>query len=168
MRFSSSFYSLLFLLFFLSGCGYVPISMYTKESLGDSLYVSSRVSLSNPENSVLAKDALNYAITTRFQANLVDASEAKTIIEVDMRNISISSIGENDRGFTSFYRASVSLRFSYNDDLGKTREFINTGVYDFSTESLSTISDEKKFSAINEASLQAIDKFIIQAASRWR
>ncbi len=153
---------------FFVGCGYYPVSYYSKQSLGENIYIESTISLSDPQNSVIAKDALNQAIMNRFQSNITTKENADTIIKVDMIGIDIYSIADSSNGFASFYRAHVSIKFSYTDKNGNQRQFVNHGIYDFSVESLSTVTDEKRYAAINQASLQAIDKFIAQVAYNWR
>lgn len=158
---------LAFLIIF-AGCGYYPMSYYSKQSLGGNIYVESMVALSDPENSVIAKDALHRAVATRFHSNLVSKENADTIIYVAMKNINMYSIADSDSGFPGFYRVQVDIEFRYTDTKGNKRTFNNTGIYDFSVEALSTVTDEKRFSAISQASLQAIDRFIAQVAYNWR
>lgn len=150
------------------GCGYRPISYYAKQTLGINIYVNANISLSDPENTVIAKDALNRAISTRLQSNLTSKDNADTIINIDMTNINIYSIADGSDGFSDFYRASVELSFTYTDKLGRAQKFINTGNYDFPVDRVSIITDDKRFFAINQASIQAIDRFIAQVVSNWR
>lgn len=159
---------LLFFGIFISSCGYYPVSYYSKQSLGGSIYVDIILSLSDPENSVIAKDALHQAIINRFQSNLSEKEDADTIINMDMTDIRIYSIADSQSGFPNFYRAEVSITFSYINKNGNLKKFTNIGIYDFSVEKLSTVTDEKRFIAITQASLQSIDKFVAQVAYNWR
>lgn len=156
-----------FITIFFSGCGYYPISYYSKQNLGENIYVESIVSLSDPENSVVAKDALNQAILTKFHSNLVPRNEADSVIVIEITNINLYSIADDPEGFASFYRASVSLTFTYTDKHGNKKKFVNTGFYDFAADNVSTITDDRRFNAIKEASLAAIDKFVAQVASNY-
>lgn len=156
-----------FILLFV-GCGYYPVSYYSKQSLGENIYVESIVNLSDPENSILAKDALNQAIITRFHSNLVSKENAESIISVSITNIDLYSIADSNNGFANFYRTSVTLVFNYTDKNGNKKTFRNSGNYDFSVDTLSTVTDERRFSAITQASMQAIDKFVAQVAYNWR
>ncbi|WP_258443416.1 LPS assembly lipoprotein LptE [Helicobacter sp. 16-1353] len=170
-RIRNVFFATFFLIFpliFLAGCGYYPISYYSKQSLGENIYVESIATLSDPENSVIAKDALHQAIVTRFQSNLTSRENADSIIHMEISNIYMYSIVDSQSGFPSFYRMQVSIKFNYTDKNGDNKSFTNIGIYDFSVEGLSTVTDEKRFAAINQASLQAIDKFIAQVAYNWR
>lgn len=153
---------------FLSSCGYYPVSYYSKQSLGENVYVQASVSLSDPENSIIAKDALLQAVAVRLHSNLNDKDNADTIITIDMNDINMYSIADDADGFPRFYRMQVRVKFSYTDKNGNARNYNNVGVYDFSVEGQSTVTDEKRFLAINQASLQAIDKFIAQVAYSWR
>ncbi len=152
---------------FCAGCGYYPISYYSKQSLGSSLFVESRVNLADPENSVIAKDALNQAIAQKFHANLVPRAQAESVIVTEITDVDVYSIADNDAGFANFYRASVRMSFSYTDKKGNARKFSNYGFYDFPVDVISTITDETRFNAIKEASLSAIDKFVAQVAYYW-
>lgn len=165
--FASTFFIAIFASFLLSGCGYYPMSYYTKQSLGENIYVESIVNLADPENSLIAKDALNQAIAQKFHSKLVEKSDADTIIRTEITSVSVDSIADNDAGFANFYRASVNISFEYTDKKGNARKFSNYGFYDFPVDVISTITDETRFNAIKEASISAIDKFIAQAAF-WR
>lgn len=157
----------IFIAIFIAGCGYYPISYYSKQSLGENIYVESIVNLSDPENSVIAKDALNQAILTKFHSNLVSREEADSVIIVEITSVDLYSIADNAEGFANFYRASVTLSFSYTDKKGDKKRFSNYGYYDFAVDNVSTITDERRFSALKEASLAAIDKFVAQVAYNY-
>ena len=161
--FFCAFWTLLIAIFF-AGCGYYPMSYYTKQNLGENIYVEAVVNLADPENSLIAKDALNQAIAQKFHLRLVAKSEADTIIRTEITSVSVDSIADNDAGFANFYRASVNISFEYTDKKGVVRKFSNYGFYDFPVDVISTITDETRFNAIKEASISAIDKFIAQAA----
>ena len=158
----------IFYFLFFSGCGYLPISYYAEQSIGKSVYVDAKINLADPENSVIAKDALNQAIVNRFQSNLTTKEKATTIISIELSNIDIYSIADDENGFSIFYRASVIMQFSYKDKKGNIKHFSNSGSYDFSSESISTITEDKRFDALSKACMRAIDRFIAQVASNWR
>lgn len=166
IRATTALFALLIAIF-LAGCGYYPMSYYTKQNLGENIYVEAVVNLADPENSLIAKDALNQAIAQKFHLRLVAKSEADTIIRTEITSVSVDSIADNDAGFANFYRASVNISFEYTDKKGNARKFSNYGFYDFPVDVISTITDETRFNAIKEASISAIDKFIAQAAF-WR
>lgn len=155
---------LIFVAIFLAGCGYYPMSYFSKQSLGENIYVESIVSLSDPENSVIAKDALNQAIVQKFHSKLVEKDEADTIIITNITSVSVYSIADDDKGFANFYRATVNMSFEYTDKKGNHRQFNNYGFYDFQVD---LMTDVNQFNAIKEASMSAIDKFIAQV-SFWQ
>lgn len=156
MRFLASILAL----FILAGCGYRPITHYTKEVLGERIYVDMAVSLRDPENTVLIKDALSDAVMTRFRGRLASKDGAESTIKVVLGSVVFSSLADTKDGFTSFYRASVSLGFTYEDKNGKTHSFSTSGRHDFSVDDSSILTDSKRFEAIRIASIQAIDQFI--------
>ena len=160
--------SIFFIGVLFSSCGYYPISYYSKQSLGENIYVQTMITLSDPENSIIAKDALLQAIATRLHSNLSDRENADTIVTMNMNEVNMYSIADDEDGFPRFYRMQVGINFSYTDKNGNTSNFSNIGIYDFSVEGQSTVTDEKRFTAINQASLQAIDKFVAKVASSWR
>lgn len=149
---------------FLAACGYYPVSHYAKQTLGESIFVESIVNLSDPENAVIAKDALNQAIAQKFHLRLTSRENAQTTLIVEITSVSVYSIADNESGFANFYRAAVNLSFKYTDKKGETRAFSNYGYYDFPVDTVSTITDATRFNAIREASLSTIDKFVAQIA----
>ncbi len=159
------FFWALFFLFLLQGCGYKPISQLSRESLGEHIYVDIVIDLRDPENSVLIKDALLQAILARLHGNLASSKEsADSSVRVSLDSVSFSSLADNKKGFTLFYRARVVLQFSYEDKKGQMHQFSAQGKHDFSIEDSSILSDSKRFEAIKRASIQAIDAFISHVA----
>lgn len=147
-------------LLFLTGCGYKPLSHYARESLGNRLYVDMEVSLRDPENSVLLKDALSRAVLTRLHGKLAPKESADSTIKITLHSVQFSSLADNKEGFTTFYRAHVVLGFLYEDARGERHTYHARGKHDFSIDDSSIISDSKRLEAIRNASVQAIDSFI--------
>lgn len=153
----------------LTGCGYYPVAHYSKKALGDSVYVSLKVNLANTENSVELKDILNKAVVSRFQTKLVSKEEADTVLYLELKNASDTSIATNTNGFTTFYRVNVEILFSYKNSFGKESSFTNSAYYDYAVsleDPLVTYSN--RIDAIREASLQCIDRFLVQMAYEGR
>lgn len=150
-------------LLFLCGCGYFPSAVYAQKVLGNSVYVKLIVNLPNPENSVQLKDTLNRAIISRFQNNLASEKNADSIITIEITNVTDTSIATNEQGFTTFYRATAYVTFSYKNKRGKSGTFKNNGYYDYSV-SLDNplITYNNRFYAIEQATNQTVDKFITQ------
>lgn len=152
------------ILLLLAGCGYKPVAQYAKEVLGERIYVDIAINLRDPENSVLIKDALSQAIMTRLHGKLASKESADSTLRVILNSANFTSLADNKEGFTTFYRAQVSLGFAYEDKEGKARRFNSIGRYDFSIDDSSILSDSKRFEAIKSASIQAIDHFISHIA----
>ncbi|PAF42029.1 LPS assembly lipoprotein LptE [Helicobacter sp. 11S03491-1] len=155
------FYTFIFLI--ISGCGYFPTAYYAKKVLGDSIYVKLIVNLPNPESSVQFKDALNKAVVSRFQSKLADQKDADSIITIEITNVTDISIATNEQGFTTFYRATVYIDFIYKNKQGKSGAFHNNGYYDYAVSLENPLTTyNNRYYAIEQATNQAIDKFVAQ------
>ncbi len=152
---------LLFSLLFFS-CGYKPTSIYTKKVLGSKIYADIEVSLEDPENSVLIRDAVNEAIINKFRAELVSKEKATSKLFVKLNSVSFSPLEYDRNGYVVAYKTSVVLLTKYVDQTLKEKSIRSFGDYDFSIESNSIISDTKRFDAIKRASQKALDALISQ------
>ncbi|PAF48678.1 hypothetical protein BKH41_05255 [Helicobacter sp. 12S02232-10] len=152
-------------LILLNACGYLPAAYYAQKVLGDSIYVKLIVNLPNPENSVQFKDSLNRAVISRFQNRLASQKEADSIITIEITNVTDTSIATNEQGFTTFYRATVFVTFTYTNKKGVSKSFKNNGYYDYAV-SLENplITYDNRYYAIEQATDQTIDKFITQVS----
>ncbi len=153
---------ILFLLLLLTSCGYKPTSIYTKKVLGNKIYASVEVSLEDPENSVLIRDAVNEAIINKFRAELVPKTEATSKLFVKLNSVSFSPLEYDRNGYVVAYKTKVILLSRYIDRNSKENTIRSFGDYDFSIESNSIISDIKRFDAIKRASQKALDVLISQ------
>ncbi|RDU74023.1 hypothetical protein CQA57_03495 [Helicobacter anseris] len=158
------FVFVVFLILF-SGCGYKPVAHFAKRALGDSIYVSLKVNVANTESSVEIKDLLNKLIATRFQKNLVEKQEADTIVNLEILNVTDTSIATNTDGFTTFYRVNIRVKFEFTNQKKETKLFYNSAYQDYAV-SLEDplITYNNKLEAIKEASNQCIDSFLTQIA----
>jgi len=147
------------LLFFVA-CGYKPTLEYTKNILGDKIYVEVQISLTDPENSVLIRDAINEAIITKFRSKIVTKYQANSQLIVQLNKVSFLPIQYDRNGYVIAYKTYVTLLTNYQDKFGQKSKIISSGDYDFTIESNSVISDTKRFEAIKNASYKAIDEFI--------
>ena len=100
-------------LLFIVGCGYTPASKQARKVVGSRLFVEVTVSLEDPENAVLVKDALNEAVISRFNSKLVHKSDATTQLKVKFERVAFSPIQYDSNGYAVFYRAKVTLNISY-------------------------------------------------------
>jgi len=156
-----SLFFLSFLLYF-QGCGYKPTSMFANKILGDKIYAEVEISLQDPENTILIKDALNEAIFNRFRAKISSKEKATSKLFVKLKSISFIPIQYDKNGYVLAYKSYVTLETTYYDQKAHKKVITTRGDYDFPIKSNSVISDTKRFEAIKFASSKAIDEFISQ------
>jgi len=160
-----STFNILLSLMVLSGCGYKPMTEYTKKVFTDRVYVDVDVYLRDPENAVLVKDALNEAVVSRFNSKLVHKSDATTQLKVKFERVTFNPIQYDSNGYAIFYRAKVTLKISYDSNGNKGQERV-TGYYDFPIEPNAVISDSKRFESIRFGAQKALDSFVSRIAMR--
>jgi len=158
--------SLIFVVLLFVSCGYKPTSIYTKKILGDKIYAQVAISLEDPENSVLIKDALNEAIVSQFRSRIVSKDEADSKFYINLNSVSFVPIQYDKNGYVIAYKAHVGLKTKYIDKENKAYNINTKGNYDFPIESTSVISDTKRFEAIKFASQKALDAIRSQIAIR--
>ncbi len=159
-------YPLIFVVLLFVSCGYKPTSIYTKEVLGEKIYAEVAISLEDPENSVLIKDALNEAIVSQFRSDIVSKDKADSKFYINLNSVSFMPIQYDKNGYVIAYKTYVGLKTRYEDKGGKSHNIYTTGDYDFPIESSSLISDTKRFEAIKFASQKALDAVRSQIAIR--
>lgn len=167
----NKFFGFFLVVLFISGCGYKPSAHYTQEALGERIHVSVSISRKDPKNSVLIKDAVNESVITRLGGKLSDKESADTELYVSIGSISFASLLYNTEGYTTSYKATVSLNIKYKRKDGKSENFSTSGEYDFNVAedeltgvTSSVISDVNRFEAIKYASLDALNEFISKIA----
>ncbi|MCH9814012.1 MAG: hypothetical protein K0U47_08740 [Epsilonproteobacteria bacterium] len=138
-------------------CGYKPTSHYTQQVLGEKVYTEVTISLEDPENSVLIKDAVNEAIVNQFHADIVPKDQADSKLYVTLKSVSFVPIQYDKNGYVIAYKTYVGMRTDYIDIHNKRRVINTNGDFDFPIESNSIISDGKRFEAIRFASEKAFD-----------
>jgi hypothetical protein len=134
--------------------------IYTKEVLGDNIYVEVKTSLKDPENTVLIRDALNEAVISRFRSRIVPRKDADSQLVMELKKVSFLPIQYDKNGYVIAYKTYVDLLTRVRDKSGHTQAIYSRGDYDFAIESNSVISDTKRFEAIKHASYKAVDEFI--------
>ncbi len=150
----------IFIALFFVSCGYKPTLLYTKNILGDKIYVEVKTSLADPENTVLIRDAVNEAAIKRFRSKIVPQKEANSMLFVSLKRVTFLPIQYDKNGYVIAYKTYVTLSTRYKDMRGHQNIITSTGDFDFAIESNSVISDTKRFEAIKNASYKAIDDFI--------
>ena len=153
------------LLFFLTACGYKPASHYTKKILGQRIYTEVDVSLSDPENSVLIKDALHQALYTRLKSDISKKNNAESTIKVFYKNISFVPLQYDKNGYVVYYQAHTVLDFTFiKADKKEHRSII--GRYEFPIRPSAIISNDLRFKAIKQGSIKALDEFIAYLSAK--
>ncbi|MDC0932754.1 LPS assembly lipoprotein LptE [Arcobacteraceae bacterium] len=154
---------LLFVLF--SGCGYKPASYYAKNAIEGAVYVDLKVDIDNSENSVFVKDAMNEMILNQFKVNLVeDKAKADTYVTVALSSVSHSSISTDSDGYVQSYRTTVNIKMTYQKIDEKMKTINVNDYYDYTVDSDSTITDQKKKLAIKSASTKALNNVFSKIA----
>jgi hypothetical protein len=149
----------------LTGCGYKPMTTYTKNVLTNRIYCDVDIYLRDPENAVLVKDALNEAIVSRFGARIAEKDEATTHMKVAFKSVAFTPIQYDANGYAVYYRATVTLDIHYESKKHHGDETVS-GFYDFPIEPNAVISDAKRFEAIRFGAQKALDAFISRLAMR--
>ncbi len=147
--------------FLIAGCGYVPVSKQARKVVGEKVFVEVTVSLEDPENAVLIKDAARKAVVTRFHSSLVPQHEAKTTLWVSLSAISFSPLQYDENGYVIVYRANINICVTRRNNT-EQKSYNSRGSYDFAIEPNAIITDTQRFEAIRQASLKALDSFIAQ------
>jgi len=151
-------------LFFIVGCGYTPASKHARKVVGTRLFVEVTVSLEDPENAVLIKDATRKAVVTRFHSSLVPEEQALTHLRVELSSITFSALQYDSNGYVVVYRANVVLNV-IRKSAGEEKSYSAKGNHDFTIEPNAVITDAQRFDAIRSGSLKALDSFIAQVGA---
>ncbi len=158
------YYFSLLVLFFVA-CGYKPSSHYAKQLIGEKVYVYADVSLADPENAVLTKDALNLALQTRFKSKVVSEKEADSSIKMTYKNVRFIPLQYDKVGYVVYYQVNMTLNFLFKKgDIVIDRDI--TGRYEFPISSSAIISSDLNFQAIEQSSRKALDQFIAFLAAK--
>ncbi len=147
-----------------TSCGYKPSSKYAREILGNKISTSIVISQTNPENSVIVKDAVDRAIIEVFHASLVKKRYSTTHLVINMSIPSYAPLQYDNNGFIISYRATITLKISRESkDLKKN--YTSKGTYDFSVLPNSVLTDQERFDAIKFSSFKAISAFVAQVSA---
>jgi len=149
----------------LTACGYKPSSHYTKKIVGERVYTEVEVSLSDPENAVLIKDALNKALYSRLKSKATRKSHADSSIYVAYDNIRFVPLQYNKNGYVVHYQAYITLGFTFKKkNITEKRQIV--GRYDFPIRPSAIISNDLRFKAIEQGSIKALDQFIAYLSAK--
>ena len=141
------------------GCGYKPSANFTYKTLGKRVYTDIDVSLSDPQNSVLIKDAIYKALYSRLDTTVTDKNRADSIIKIKYKSIKFIPLQYDMHGYVVYYQADTTLDFTYIKDKKIVNKTI-TGRYSFPIRPSAIISTSLRFRAIKNGSDRAIEQFI--------
>lgn len=149
----------------ITGCGYKPSSYYAKKAISGDVYVKLVVDIQNAQNSVYVKDAMNEMILNQFKANLTNKKEnADTFVTVALSSVSHSAISTDDNGYAQTYRTTVKISVTYNKKGEKPNTISVSNYYDYSVDSTSVITEQKKNTAVKTASTKALSDIFSKIA----
>jgi len=156
---------LIILTILLLGCGYRPSSHFTPKTIGQKIYTEVDISLSDPQNAVLLKDALYKALYSRLKSRITTKREADSIIKVMYQSLRFIPLQYDKNGYVVYYQAHISLRFQFIKG-DKKEERVIIGRYEFPIRPSAIISTSLRFQAIEKGSLRALDEFIAYLESK--
>ncbi|MDR0761740.1 MAG: LPS assembly lipoprotein LptE [Campylobacteraceae bacterium] len=152
--------AILFLLtIFFIGCGYKPSAQLAKSIIGESVYVYVAISRTDPQNTVLIKDAIQAAFVDRFGSKITSQAEADSVLRISLASVEFNPLVYDANGYVISYRTVTKLKIDYALNSGEKGSVTTRGTYDFPIAADSIISDMKRFEAIRYASADAIDEF---------
>ena len=148
----------------LTGCGYTSAAHYTKSVVGDSVSTEVLISMEDPQNTVIIKDAVDTAVITKFRTSLTSKNASQTHLKIKIGSVIFSPLRYDTNGYVTTYRTTVSMNIQrIRGD--KVHSYNTSGMYDFDIEPNAIISDQARFSAISVSAQKAIDAFIAQIAA---
>ena len=152
--------------FFINACGYKPSTYYAKKEMEGNVFVKLDVSLEDPRNSVLVKDAVNKILLQKLDSKIVnDRNRADVIMNLGINSVSITTLQYDEEGYNKLYKAEVVIKVEYfrkDDEIKKS--FTVDGEYDFSIDIGTTLTDSNRFDAISNASTKAVDEILSKIA----
>ncbi|MDD2829177.1 MAG: LPS assembly lipoprotein LptE [Sulfuricurvum sp.] len=149
----------------ISGCGYAPASHYAKNVVGESVSTEVVISMEDPQNTVIIKDAVDIAVITKFRTALVGKESSKTHLKFSITSVGFSPLRYDTNGYVITYRTTVSMGVG-RTSLNTNENYHVSGMYDFDIKPNAIISDQARFEAIRQASQKGIDNFIAQVAAQ--
>jgi len=148
----------------LTGCGYHPSSKEARKVLGETVSTKVIISMTDPENTVLLKDALDEAVIRRFQTNLRHKAEAQTHLDITLKNVGFTALQYDENGYIISYRTTISLSILRHTQ-AFTKRYNAVGNYDFTISPNAIITDQQRFEAIANSATKALDSFVAQVAA---
>ena len=157
----------LIVLLIMGGCGYSPVSHYAQNIVGESVSTEVVISMEDPQNTVIIKDAVDAAVITKFRASLVAHSVSKTHLKFVITSVGMTPLRYDVNGYVITYRTTVTMRIERTSEDAHANYSV-LGMYDFDIEPNSIISDQARFEAIRQGAQKGIDVFVAQIAVQGR
>lgn len=150
--------------FLVAGCGYQPAAHYAKAVVGEKVSTEVVISMEDPQNTVIIRDAIDMAVITKFRSSLTPKSSSETHLKIVIASIGFSPLRYDTNGYVITYRTTVNMHIDRIRG-NSTKGYNTLGMYDFDIEPNSIISDQARFEAIRQGAQKAIDTFIAQTAA---
>lgn len=170
MRVSKGFLVLVFTIILgltFTACGYRPSVNYAKQEMRGNVFVRLNVSLEDPRNSVLVKDAVTKILIQKLGSNMVDNErDADVVMDLAINRVSMATLQYDKDGYNKLYRANVFIGVKYfrKDNNNKVKSFTVDGEHDFAIETGTSINDSHRFDAITKASDRAVTEILSRMA----
>lgn len=148
-----------------AGCGYQPASHYAKNILGEGVSTEVVISMEDPQNTVLIKDAVDTAVITKFRTALVPKSVSKTHLKIAIASVTFTPLRYDTNGYVITYRTAVAMNIDRSSG-EETMHHATQGFYDFAIEPNAIITDQARFEAIRQGAQKAMDAFVAQIAAQ--
>ena len=152
------------LIMILSACGYKPSAKYARSVMGEKISTSIYVSQTDPENSVIVKDAVDRAVIEVFHASLTDRIHSDAHLSLRISNPSYSALQYDSNGYVISYRARITLYIT-RETKSLRKNYTTTGTYDFLVDPNAVLTDQQRFEAIKYSSIKAISAFVAKVSA---
>lgn len=169
MKISNGFLILIFTVILgltFTACGYRPSANYAKQEMRGNVFVKLNVSLEDPRNSVLVKDAVTKILIQKLGSNMVDDEKsADVIMDLGISSVTLTTLQYDANGYNKLYRANVVIGVKYfRKDNNKVKSFSVDGEHDFAVDIGTSINDSHRFTAITKASDKAVTEILSRMA----
>lgn len=166
MKVLKGFFLTLCIFLSFTACSYEPATYYAKRELNKDVFVALDLSLTEPRNSVLIKDAITKILIQRLGSKLVDSQEESDIImNLKIKSVDFTTLQYDKDGYNKLYKAKVSIGVRYLDkSTQKAKDFSVLGETNFAVDIGSSINDTHKYNAIREASNDAMTEILSRIA----
>ena len=147
-----------------TACGYRPSAKFSRDILGKKISTEVMISLEDPQNTVLIRDAVDSALAETLQSSLTNRENSDTHLSIMMANPTYQPIQYDANGYIIAYRMIVNLTITKFQE-GKSKKYTSTGYYDFSVTPNAIITDQERFDAIEFGASKAIKSFIAKLSA---